>query len=141
MINMQVSSEPELCSKHEESENRIEELVLASPAMDKIDCDILVSDSNLVPSASVACCSREECHQDDGCKCDDTQNTFEPEDGNSIEQAITSQVYHSLGESSFSAVGPVSSHISYSGPVPFNGSISLRSDSSTTSARSFAFPM
>ncbi|KAJ4973996.1 hypothetical protein NE237_007170 [Protea cynaroides] len=50
------------------------------------------------------------------------------------------------GESSFSAMGPMSGPISYSGPishsgpVPFSGSISLRSDSSTTSTRSFAFP-
>ncbi|XP_043701872.1 uncharacterized protein LOC122652249 [Telopea speciosissima] len=51
------------------------------------------------------------------------------------------------GESSFSAVGRVSGPISYSGPishsgpVPYSGSISLRSDSSTTSTRSFAFPV
>ncbi|XP_042518033.1 uncharacterized protein LOC122091876 [Macadamia integrifolia] len=51
------------------------------------------------------------------------------------------------GESSFSAVGPFSGPISYSdpishsGPVPYSGSISLRSDSSTTSTRSFAFPI
>ncbi|PWA60591.1 hypothetical protein CTI12_AA368870 [Artemisia annua] len=45
------------------------------------------------------------------------------------------------GESSFSGAGPVSGLITYSGPIAFSGSISLRSDSSTTSTRSFAFPI
>ncbi|KAJ9554142.1 hypothetical protein OSB04_018187 [Centaurea solstitialis] len=45
------------------------------------------------------------------------------------------------GESSFSVAGPVSGRITYSGPIPFSGSISIRSDSSTTSTRSFAFPV
>ncbi|XP_047342427.1 uncharacterized protein LOC124945939 [Impatiens glandulifera] len=44
----------------------------------------------------------------------------------------------SNGESSF---GPVSGLITYSGPISYAGSISIRSDSSTTSARSFAFPV
>ncbi|XP_042499705.1 uncharacterized protein LOC122077872 [Macadamia integrifolia] len=50
-------------------------------------------------------------------------------------------IQHGHGESSFSAVGPLSGPISHSGPVPYSGSISLRSDSSTTSTRSFAFPV
>lgn len=45
------------------------------------------------------------------------------------------------GESSFSVGGPLSDVVPYSGPIPFSGSISLRSDSSTTSTRSFAFPV
>ncbi|XP_023748348.1 uncharacterized protein LOC111896601 isoform X2 [Lactuca sativa] len=45
------------------------------------------------------------------------------------------------GESSFSVAGPVSGRINYSGQIAFSGSISLRSDSSTTSTRSFAFPI
>lgn len=45
------------------------------------------------------------------------------------------------GESSFSMAGPVSGIISHSGAIPYSGSISIRSDSSTTSARSFAFPI
>lgn len=46
------------------------------------------------------------------------------------------------GEASFSAAGgPVSGSITYSGPISCSGSISLRSESSTTSARSFAFPV
>ncbi|MCD7467946.1 hypothetical protein HAX54_005656 [Datura stramonium] len=45
------------------------------------------------------------------------------------------------GEASFSAAGPGSGSITYSGPISYSGSISLRSESSTTSARSFAFPV
>lgn len=41
------------------------------------------------------------------------------------------------GESSFSA----DDFITHSGPIAFSGSISLRSDGSATSGRSFAFPM
>ncbi|XP_022887531.1 uncharacterized protein LOC111403312 isoform X1 [Olea europaea var. sylvestris] len=42
------------------------------------------------------------------------------------------------GESSFSA----GDHVTYSGPIPFSGSLSLRSESSAaTSTRSFAFPV
>ncbi|OWM89439.1 hypothetical protein CDL15_Pgr024187 [Punica granatum] len=48
---------------------------------------------------------------------------------------------YSVGEASFSMVGPVSGLITYSGPIAFSGSLSLRSDSSTTSTRSFAFPV
>lgn len=56
-------------------------------------------------------------------------------------QSVSSQFHSGLGESSFSAAGSFPSLISYSGPVAYSGSISLRSDSSTTSTRSFAFPM
>lgn len=46
-----------------------------------------------------------------------------------------------VGESSFSIADPVSDAVPHSGSIPFSGSISLRSDSSTTSTRSFAFPV
>ncbi|CAK7326419.1 unnamed protein product [Dovyalis caffra] len=45
------------------------------------------------------------------------------------------------GESSFSAAVPLSGLISYSGHIANSGSVSLRSDSSTASTRSFAFPV
>ncbi|KAF7809007.1 uncharacterized protein G2W53_035750 [Senna tora] len=99
-----VSADLESHYKHEESKNRIEEAELASPAIDKPNSDILVSDIKFVPLDSVAACSKEECHQVDGSKRDDTQITSKPEEGRSNDQAITSQVSHSLGESSFSAV-------------------------------------
>lgn len=55
--------------------------------------------------------------------------------------AMVNRLQHGEGESSFSVAGPVSGRITYSGPIPFSGSISIRSDSSTTSTRSFAFPI
>ncbi|XP_057961412.1 uncharacterized protein LOC131153251 isoform X3 [Malania oleifera] len=55
--------------------------------------------------------------------------------------ALSSLLHHSTGEASFSAAGPLSGAITYSGPVAYSGSLSLRSDSSTTSTRSFAFPV
>ncbi|CAH9128887.1 unnamed protein product [Cuscuta epithymum] len=44
------------------------------------------------------------------------------------------------GEASFSGLSSLITS-SYAGLIPYSGSISLRSDSSTTSARSFAFPV
>ncbi|KAF9677267.1 hypothetical protein SADUNF_Sadunf08G0090200 [Salix dunnii] len=51
------------------------------------------------------------------------------------------QLQYADGESSFSSSGPLFGLISHSGPVAYSGSVSLRSDSSTTSTRSFAFPI
>ncbi|RID60173.1 hypothetical protein BRARA_F03352 [Brassica rapa] len=48
-----------------------------------------------------------------------------------------------FGETSFSGAEAVSisGHITYTGPIAFSGSLSVRSDASTTSGRSFAFPV
>ncbi|XP_030443597.1 uncharacterized protein LOC115665891 [Syzygium oleosum] len=62
-------------------------------------------------------------------------------DGASDRRTDSSLGRHDFGESSFSVAGPVSGSITYSGPIAYSGSLSLRSDSSTTSARSFAFPV
>ncbi|XP_034902751.1 uncharacterized protein [Populus alba] len=51
------------------------------------------------------------------------------------------QLQYADGESSFSSSGPLFGLTSHSGPIPYSGSVSLRSDSSTTSTRSFAFPI
>lgn len=48
---------------------------------------------------------------------------------------------HSHGEMSFTMAGPVSGSIAYSGPIAYSGSLSLRSEGSAASTRSFAFPM
>ncbi|KAJ6848025.1 uncharacterized protein M6B38_116005 [Iris pallida] len=45
------------------------------------------------------------------------------------------------GESNFHGPSFLSGPIANSGHIPYSGSISIRSDSSTTSARSFAFPI
>lgn len=73
------------------------------------------------------------------------------ESGVSYGPPVSKQHQHGQGEKSFSAVGQreesfsmvdtLSSLINYSGPIAYSGSLSLRSDSSTTSTRSFAFPV
>lgn len=80
-----------------------------------------------------------------------TKKMSELENGISDTQTVSRQLQHgqgdvsfstaSQGEESFSAVGTLSSLINFSGPVTYSGSVSLRSDSSTTSTRSFAFPV
>lgn len=86
--------------------------------------------------------AREECPQNVVCGCCETQNMPIVEDVISGSQPVSSRFQYGLGESSFSASsGPLPSHINFSGPIPYSGNISLRSDSSTTSTRSFAFPV
>ncbi|KAM0015163.1 putative protein BREAKING OF ASYMMETRY IN THE STOMATAL LINEAGE [Helianthus debilis subsp. tardiflorus] len=63
------------------------------------------------------------------------------QDSSSDNVAMINQLHRGEGESSFSVAAPVPEHITYSGPIAFSGSTSLRSDSSTTSTRSFAFPI
>ncbi|MFS7959798.1 putative protein BREAKING OF ASYMMETRY IN THE STOMATAL LINEAGE [Helianthus anomalus] len=63
------------------------------------------------------------------------------QDSGSDNDAMINQLHRGEGESSFSVAAPVPEHITYSGPIAFSGSTSLRSDSSTTSTRSFAFPI
>ncbi|KAI8020211.1 hypothetical protein LOK49_LG04G01803 [Camellia lanceoleosa] len=69
----------------------------------------------------------------------ETGNLSEVENGIS-EKLMTSSQAYDHGESSFSAVGPLSGSIAFSGPMSYSGSISLRSNSSN-SVRSFAFPV
>ncbi|KAK3039782.1 hypothetical protein RJ639_027095 [Escallonia herrerae] len=71
----------------------------------------------------------------------DSENMPSYEDGFSGNLSALRQVHRGEGESSFSVAGPASGLITYSGPIAYSGSISLRSDSSTTSTRSFAFPI
>ncbi|MCD9560275.1 hypothetical protein HAX54_018797 [Datura stramonium] len=71
----------------------------------------------------------------------DPQNVANLEDKNSGNLPLGVHGQFADGEASFSAAGPASGLITYSGPISHSGSVSLRSDSSTTSARSFAFPV
>ncbi|MQM10002.1 hypothetical protein Taro_042895, partial [Colocasia esculenta] len=48
---------------------------------------------------------------------------------------------HDYSDANFHGPASLSGGIAYSGQIPYSGSISLRSDSSTTSTRSFAFPI
>lgn len=141
---MQLSIEHDLHSQLKDSNNIVEEEVLTSHALGSTD-DEPNSDHHFGPSAP-ADCGKTELNHSGGCNCDETQLPFTTVEGSSgdfseIQQAETSQIHNSIGESSFSAAGAVSGRISYSGSIPYSGSISIRSDSSTTSTRSFAFPM
>ncbi|GAB4840167.1 hypothetical protein Ancab_020932 [Ancistrocladus abbreviatus] len=70
-----------------------------------------------------------------------TQIMTRHEDGSSSSNADSrfDRCFH--GETSFSAVVIPPSSITYSGPIAYSGSISLRSESSAGSTRSFAFPI
>ncbi|KAL8518427.1 hypothetical protein ACS0TY_009709 [Phlomoides rotata] len=52
--------------------------------------------------------------------------------------SVVNQLHRDEGEMSFSAASGL---ITYSGPIAFSGSLSHRSDGSTTSTKSFAFPV
>lgn len=71
----------------------------------------------------------------------DPQNVANLENKNSGNLLLGVHGHFADGEASFSAAGPASGLITYSGPISHSANISLRSDSSTTSARSFAFPV
>ncbi|KAM1102546.1 hypothetical protein ACFX14_011404 [Malus domestica] len=68
----------------------------------------------------------------------ETSYQYMGEDVNADTQNAPLQFQRGLGESSFSAAGHFSNFIA-SGP--YSGNVSLRSESSTTSTRSFAFPV
>ncbi|KAI3719943.1 hypothetical protein L6452_20849 [Arctium lappa] len=71
----------------------------------------------------------------------DMQTAANHQDTTSDNVTESNQLQHGGGESSFSVAGPVSGLITYSGPIASSGSMSLRSDGSNTSVRSFAFPI
>ncbi|MED6133132.1 hypothetical protein PIB30_025608 [Stylosanthes scabra] len=125
----QVSGKLELHSQSVESENTAEEAVLASHTLAS---EVDESNGDGVSPSAIAACGKDEYSE---------SQRFRPLEVVAENQVATSQDRYGLGESSFSVVGPVSGRISYSGPVTYSGSISLRSDSSTTSTRSFAFPV
>lgn len=92
-------------------------------------------------SSTLAASKREETTQN----VESEQPTGAPNmsghENDGVSGTVPSQVQHGRGESSFSMAGPLSGLITYSGPIPYSGSLSHRSDSSTTSTRSFAFPV
>lgn len=84
--------------------------------------------------------SKDECGNNLDHQPLETGSTPKLED--TADQPFSNNLQYGNGECSFSASGgPVTGLISYSGPIAHSGSLSLRSDSSTTSTRSFAFPM
>ncbi|XP_023525315.1 uncharacterized protein LOC111788949 isoform X1 [Cucurbita pepo subsp. pepo] len=69
------------------------------------------------------------------------EDSHKAEVGNSDSHLVSSQVQHGVGEASVSSMVSLGSLLSNSGHIGYSGSISRRSDSSTTSTRSFAFPI
>lgn len=112
---------------------------LAPSTSATVDCQGTSSNSN--PLASAEKC-RVQCHDtSSNSKRVEFEDLPKAEAGNSDGHPVSSQVQHGLGETSFSSMVPLASLIANSGRIGYSGSISLRSDSSTTSTRSFAFPM
>ncbi|XP_059447179.1 uncharacterized protein LOC132178691 isoform X3 [Corylus avellana] len=159
---------PALVSSAEESKNNSEDEMLASPTHvsssgesgngspvnelvynSKVENGSITFDfDSLAPAAS----SREERLAIGDSECLETQITSKLEEGIPDAHTVSRQLQRGQGETSFSAVGhgeesfsavgrPLGSLINYSGQVAYSGSVSLRSDSSTTSTRSFAFPI
>ncbi|KAG6654086.1 hypothetical protein CIPAW_05G121600 [Carya illinoinensis] len=161
------TASPDFVSSAEEINNSTGDQMLASPTLvpttelsnsssavnelfynSKVEsCSITFDFDSLEPSAS----GRLEGLENGDSECHETQKTSKVENGFSDAHTVSRRHQHALGETSFSAVGrgeesfsavgTLSSLINYSGPMGYSGSISLRSDSSTTSTRSFAFPV
>ncbi|KAB5538318.1 hypothetical protein DKX38_015851 [Salix brachista] len=138
-----VSASPTLTSEAGESDSSNVESKLASHALDYVReeltstiMDQLPYDSKAEARSITASGRKSPENGDSQCLGPGISSRFE--DPNT--EPFSGRLYTD-GESSFSATGSLSGLVSYSGPIPYSGSISLRSDSSTTSTRSFAFPV
>lgn len=69
-----------------------------------------------------------------------TESVAQPNEADSA-KVTARNVIRNPFESSFSGPSIISGPLTPSGHIPYSGNISLRSDSSTTSTRSFAFPV
>ncbi|XP_038680453.1 uncharacterized protein LOC119981394 isoform X2 [Tripterygium wilfordii] len=152
MVNLVTSS---LVPIVEKSENSGKEANMGSPAQVSDSEDSAngcvandVSYNSKVETASITFdfdssapteSNKEECPRMSDSEPFQTPNLSSIDDMKS--RLVSSQARDSYGETSFSATGPSSGVITYSGPITHSGSLSLRSDSSTTSTRSFAFPV
>lgn len=150
-----ISGNPALVSASEKAHDISEAASLASPdgvsapsestkisTAEKLSYNSMVETGSITfdfDASSPGASGKEEHVQIGDSQCIETPGTSRLEDA--PRQSVSSQFHSGLGESSFSAAGSLPSLISYSGPVAYSGSISLRSDSSTTSTRSFAFPI
>ncbi|CAJ1941962.1 unnamed protein product [Sphenostylis stenocarpa] len=132
-VHAKVDSEPDFHSQPDKSKNVIEDhTVFSSPTLES-KTEILGSTSFLQENGNMA---NQFDHSDPGSSqfSDCHSGQTEDADVKSDDQGEKNQVHQRLGESSSSSLG-------YLGPLPYCGSISLRSDSSTASSGSFAFPM
>jgi len=71
----------------------------------------------------------------------DAQSMSRHDDGALASITVSSMDTRVHGETSFSAAMPPPASITYTGPHAHTGSVSLRSESSAGSTRSFAFPV
>ncbi|KAK8488693.1 hypothetical protein V6N11_019857 [Hibiscus sabdariffa] len=150
----EVTAIPSLDSAVEESDPGKGEPTLVSPVFASVpeesssSCLVSeVSNDSKLESGRITChfnssaptSNEDECsHNLDG-EPHETGST--PKLGDAVDQPFSSNLQRGNGESSFSLAGPVSGLITYSGPIAYSGNLSLRSDSSATSTRSFAFPI
>ncbi|XWS34225.1 hypothetical protein CRYUN_Cryun21dG0022200 [Craigia yunnanensis] len=149
-----ILSAPAFVSAAEESDSGKGEATLISPAQASASEESTSSslfnevsyDSKLETGSitfdfdsSAPTSSKDECHHNLDREPLETGSTPKLED--TPDQLFPNNLQRGNGESSFSALGPVTGLISYSGAIAYSGSLSLRSDSSTTSTRSFAFPI
>lgn len=95
--------------------------------------------SDLEEKISVDPAEESNCTSDRVDSSDNGNNQITPRVWDSWAGSFTGE--HTLGETSFSMTDPISSLISYSAPFAYSGSLSHRSDSSTASTGSFAFPL
>lgn len=137
-LSEQPCETPSVISSHEESSkcNPANNLAYDS----KVESGAITFDFNsLKPAAS----ERDEIPNDTNLEPHlkiDTENKHNDVISDSL--SVSSENHHSQGETSFSmAALPLSGLITYSGHITTSGSVSHRSDSSTTSIRSFAFPV
>uniref|UniRef100_A0A6N2MT17 Uncharacterized protein n=1 Tax=Salix viminalis TaxID=40686 RepID=A0A6N2MT17_SALVM len=136
-----VSASPTLTSEAGESDSSNVESKLASHALDSVRKELTSTITDQLPydskaeTRSITASGRKSPENGDSqCPGPGISSRFE----DPITEPFSGRLYTD-GESSFSATGYLSGLVSYSGPIPYSGSISLRSDSSTTSTRSFAF--
>ncbi|XP_022776688.1 uncharacterized protein LOC111318224 [Durio zibethinus] len=145
---------PALVSAAEESDRGTGEATLISPVQafsseESTTSSLVneVSDDSKLESRSItfdldssAPTSSKDEHRHD-LDCEPLEIGSKPKLEDTAEQAFSNNLQRGNGEGSFSSAVPVTGLISYSGPIAYSGSVSLRSDSSTTSTRSFAFPI
>ncbi|KAJ6772140.1 18S PRE-RIBOSOMAL ASSEMBLY PROTEIN GAR2-LIKE PROTEIN [Salix koriyanagi] len=139
-----VSASPTLTSAAGKSDSSNVESKLASHALDSVREELASTIMDQLPydskaeTRSITASGRKSPENGDHSQCLAPGISSRFEDPNT--EPFSGRLYTD-GESSFSATGSLSGLVSYSGPIPYSGSISLRSDSSTTSTRSFAFPV
>ncbi|XP_039065943.1 uncharacterized protein LOC120211488 [Hibiscus syriacus] len=156
-----------IVSAVEESNNPSEESSLSAPALVSAAEESNCGKTDAMPISPARACASEEASRSSLVKQVSDDNNLEtgtitsdsgssapttskddreplktgraPEDA--ADPPFSNYLQHGYGESSFSAAGPVTGLVSYSGPIAYSGNLSHRSDSSTTSTRSFAFPI